>query len=507
MDEDEQLPIDNSSPNAPLLGGDSSAEGQSRESLKPWHIVTAPSAISAVACIGIFLWVLSGMIIIVPAARLAEDILCRRHYGRVDSDPIDEELCKAEEIQSSMAWIFGLTISLGTVVGLVVMIPYGVLADRARKPVYLLAAVGQFANVAWSLLALRFWTVIPIELIVLGPVLELIGGGLTMAGVVLYAIISDVNAPENRAIIYFFSALAANVAVFIGPPLASKMIQIWSPWVPMSLSLVATTLAGSIILLIPETAHRTELMHRDDGSRAGANDQGWRVAIKSQVAYVFSHSNLRSLLNKRSVILLLLVSFLTAPLRLGTGTIFLQYYSKRFGKPIENGGYMLAIRGGLTIVVVGVLLPVLSKCIGPSSYFRLSAFRRDLVLAQGSAAVAGLGYYFLGGPDSAFLISGIIILSLSTGIGPLSQSLISNLVAPGQTSQVFTIASIVEGMGSLPAGPFLAWTFSYGIRLGGLWLGLPFFFLGSLGFLALAVLCFIDAKPGTTDLDAGDEED
>lgn len=115
----------------------------------------------------------------VPATRLAEDIFCRRHYGRVDRDPISEELCKADEIQSSVAWIFGLSMALGTIVGLLVAIPYGAWADLQRKPVYLLAATGQFANVAWSLLVLRYWRVLPIQLILLGPAFDLIGGGLT----------------------------------------------------------------------------------------------------------------------------------------------------------------------------------------------------------------------------------------------------------------------------------------------------------------------------------------
>ncbi|KAI0516926.1 MFS general substrate transporter [Xylaria bambusicola] len=498
MDEDDRLSIDESRPDAPFLGGDLNADDQSRDTAKPWQIATTSRAISTVACVAVFLWVLSGMIIVVPAARLAEDIICRRHYGRFDSDPIDEELCKAKEIQSSMAWIFGLSMSLGTIVGLIAMIPYGVLADRARKPVYLLAATGQFANVSWSLLVLRFWRTLPFELILVGPTLELIGGGLTMALVVLYAIISDANAPEDRAIIYFFSSLAANLAVFIGPPLASFMIETSSPWVPMSFSLLATTLAGSIILLIPETARRSKDLRGNHEDSRVARDQGWRIAIMSQLRGIFSDSNLVSVLRKRSVLLLLLVFILTAPLQLGMGPLFLQYYSKRFEKSIEEAGYMLALRGGLTIIVVGVLLPVLSKYISSSSFVRLSNFRRDLVLAQASAVFAGIGYFLLGGPEKASLISGIVILSLSTGLGPLGRSLISNLVEPSQTSQVFTIASIVEGIGSLPAGPFLAWAFSCGMRLGGVWMGLPFFFLGSLGGLALLVLCFVKSKPLTT---------
>ena len=196
MDEDERQSIDESRLDAPFLGG--GLNDSPRESLRPWHIAT-PGAISTIACVAMFLWVLSGMIIVVPAAHLAQDILCRKHYSRVDWDPIDEELCKAEEIQSSMAWVFGLSMSLGTAVGLLATIPYGILADRARKPVYLLAATGQFSNVLWSLCVLRFWHTVPLQLILVGPVLELIGGGLTMAIVILYSIISDVNAPEDRS--------------------------------------------------------------------------------------------------------------------------------------------------------------------------------------------------------------------------------------------------------------------------------------------------------------------
>ncbi|KAK5625115.1 hypothetical protein RRF57_000831 [Xylaria bambusicola] len=490
MDEDDRLSIDELRRTRLFLA---EAETSTRRTSPPWHIATTPHAISTVACVAVFLWVLSGMIIVVPAARLAEDIICRRHYGRFDSDPIDEELCKAEEIQSSMAWIFGLSMSLGTIVGLVAIIPYGVLADRARKPVYILAATGQFANVAWSLLVLRFWRTLPFELVLVGPTLELIGGGLTMALVVLYAIISDANSPEDRAMIYFFSSLAANLAVFAGPPMASFMIETWSPWVPMSLSLLATTLAGAIILLVPETARRSKDLHGSDDDSHVARDQGWRIAIMSQLKSIFSDSNLVSVLRKRSVLLLLLVFILTAPLQLGMGSLFLQYYSKRFEKSMEEAGYMLALRGGLTIIVVGY--------ISSSSFIRLSNFRRDLILAQVSAAFAGIGYFLLGGPEKASLISGIVILSLSTGLGPLGNSLISNLVEPSQTSQVFTIASIVEGVGSLPAGPFLAWTFSHGMQLGGFWMGLPFFLLGSLAILALLVLCFVKPKPRTTESD------
>ncbi|KAI0968358.1 MFS general substrate transporter [Xylaria arbuscula] len=507
MDEEERPLIHESRLNARFLGGYAGTEDQPRGPSKPWHIATTPRAISAVVYIAVFLWLLSAMIEVFPSTRLVQDMFCRRHYGRIDTDPIDEELCKAKEIKLSMVWLSGLSMSLNTVVGLVVMVPYSVFADRARKPVYLLAATGHFANGAWSLVVLRFWRVLPVKSYLLAPILDLIGGGPSMAMVLLYAIISDVNSPENRAMAYFWSSLAAKLAMFLGPPLSSKMTEIWSPWVPMLLSLVAIILAGGIILWVPETAHRSSSPRRGDINRPEAKYLEWRIDIASQFARVFHDSSLRSVLKRRSVVSLLLVCTLTAPLELGMGTIFFQYYSMRLGTSIEEAGYMLATRGGLTIVVVGVLLPLVSKCLSSSSYFRLSTFRRDLVLAQAFAAVAGLGYFLLGGPGPAFLRSGMVLLSVSTGISPLCRSLISNIVEPSQTSQVFAIASIVEAIGFLPAGFLLAWTFSLGLRLGGFWFALPFFYLGSLAFLALAVLWFIDTKPATADLLAEAKDD
>lgn len=214
--------------------------------------------------------------------------------------------------------------------------------------------------------------------------------------------------------VYFFSSLAANLAVFVGPPLASHMMEVWSPGVPMSLSLVITTLAGVMILLVPETAHSSKRPQRGNDNCLGAKDQGWRNAITSRFTPAFYNSDLRSVLKTRSVALLLLVFVLVSPFPTGMGFLFLQYYSKRFGKSIEDAGYMLAIRGGL-ILLVGALLPILSKYLGSSACIKIPTFRKDLVLAQASAAFAGLGYFLLGGPDQTFLTSGMIVLALSIG--------------------------------------------------------------------------------------------
>ncbi|KAI0468141.1 hypothetical protein F4859DRAFT_524652 [Xylaria cf. heliscus] len=282
----------------------------------------------------------------------------------VDRDPISEELCKPDEIQSSIAWIFGLSMALGTIVGLLVAIPYGVLTDLQRKPVYLLVAIGRFTNIAWSLPALEYWRMLPAKI------------KLKVTTVALYSIISDVNAPELAEL-----------------PLPHPL---WSPWVPMSLSLVVTALAGVIILLLPETAHSPKKSHGANDTSLRVKDQAWRNVITSQVTRDFYNSGSHPVLKKRSVALSLLVFVLASQLSTGMGSLFLQYYSPRFGKSIKDAGYMLAIRGGLTLVVVGALLPISYRYLGSSACLQLSTFRREFVLAQASDVFAGLGHFLLG---------------------------------------------------------------------------------------------------------------
>ncbi|KAI8962375.1 MFS general substrate transporter [Daldinia sp. FL1419] len=483
-DDNDNSSITQVSPYSPLLGPQ---ELSHQSTLESWFLAKRPRSISALVCFAIFLWVFSGTIAIVPGTKLAEEIFCRRYYGR--DTPIDENMCKVEEIQSKIAYIFGFSITVNGLVGMLVAFPFGVLADRARKPIYFLGSLGQVLGVAWMLFIFYFSDRMPVELVLLSPIFEVFGGGLTVATAILYAIISDVQTSENKTISYFFFSLSAQSAFFVGPPIGSKLTEIWSPWVPLSASLVISILAGSIVLLVPETADIVESRTNDEDSRK----RGWYRFIVIQIKHqVKAIRNSQQLLRKRSVLLILLAFMLITPIALGTGTTFLQYYSTRFHKTLEEAGYMLAIKGGLTVLVMGIFLPGLSRfSSSPNSPIRLSAFRKDLLLAQVSAAFLCLGFLALAGPNTGFIIRGLVILTFGSGLGPLCRSILTNFVQHGQTSQLFTLVSIVETIGSLAGGPVLAWTFSTGLKLQDFWIGLPYIFLSALSFLVFTVLLMI----------------
>jgi hypothetical protein len=213
----------------PLLGGRSrpvAAAAERALAVAPWYQLRGPRPVAVLVCLSMFLWVFAGTLAMVPARRIAEDIICHHHYsassalsttaggpgggggedgrrggdavGHGHGDGIPERLCKGYDVQSRMAVLFGLAILLDGATGLLAAFPFGALADRARRPVYLLGAIGQSLNVAWALLVFAAWRVLPVELILLGPVFQLLGGGLMVATAVLYAMLADVLPPENR---------------------------------------------------------------------------------------------------------------------------------------------------------------------------------------------------------------------------------------------------------------------------------------------------------------------
>jgi hypothetical protein len=72
----------------------------------------------------------SAMMYIIPMFRLMEDAVCHVHYGKELSEPIEERLCKIDDVQKYFAYLGGWSSMISSVVGLVAALPYGVLADR-----------------------------------------------------------------------------------------------------------------------------------------------------------------------------------------------------------------------------------------------------------------------------------------------------------------------------------------------------------------------------------------
>ncbi|KAI0128026.1 hypothetical protein BJ170DRAFT_723531 [Xylariales sp. AK1849] len=172
------------------------AESPAHKSAAACHQLQKPQHIVLLKSFAIIPLPLSGTLAIIPANRLAENIFCHRYHNR--QDDIDEKSCKVAEVQSRMALLFGFVFLLDGVFGLLVAFPFGVLADRARKPLYIMGAMCQSLHVAWALPVVYCWKTLPVQLLLVGPVFQMLSGDLLVVTAVLLAMLPDVSSAESR---------------------------------------------------------------------------------------------------------------------------------------------------------------------------------------------------------------------------------------------------------------------------------------------------------------------
>ena len=127
----------------PLLAGEEQEDGQSaeysetqRRQKTPRRCLTSrlqakkPSTIITLLALLMFSVALSGLLFLVPMFRLMEDAICHVHYEKELSEPIEEKLCKVDEVQKYLAYLGGWSALLNSIIGMIAVLPYGVMADR-----------------------------------------------------------------------------------------------------------------------------------------------------------------------------------------------------------------------------------------------------------------------------------------------------------------------------------------------------------------------------------------
>ena len=184
--------------------------------------------------------------------------------------------------------------------------------------------------------------------------------------------------------------------------------------------------------------------------------------------------------------MILLTNLVYMPTILSMGQFFVQYISKRFKLQLADTGYLLSIRGIVSIFILLVALPRLSKFL----LLRTSAPKKDLILAKGSALSLTIGFLFLASSHYSIVIAGVIIVTFGDGLSPICRSLATYFVDSHHTTRLYVIIGIVESIGSLYAGPTLAWLFTTGMNLKVAWLGLPYIWLAlNATLVVIALYC------------------
>lgn len=158
---------------------------------------------------------------IAPQTQILESIICRRFYP--GNSNIDNVLCKRVEVQSELALINGWKDTLDALPGILLALPYGLMADRlGRKKVTFMCLCGLLMEETTTrlicmfhhILRKRLYTTgaltlhdyrsgwysdrIPPRAIWFTPLFQICGGGSQIAGAMVYTIVSDIFPAEKR---------------------------------------------------------------------------------------------------------------------------------------------------------------------------------------------------------------------------------------------------------------------------------------------------------------------
>ncbi|KAI2616835.1 MFS general substrate transporter [Hypoxylon sp. NC1633] len=457
--------------------------------------ITEPTANKPGAVVGLILLIIfvasaAGAFQQVPQTRIFEDVLCREYYNRTagSGEPIDEVHCKVNEIQSKLAYLLAILEALNAGLSCLVALFWGIVADRiGRKPVFAVSSVGLNLNLLLIIAVGWFSDVLPTRLVWIASIGHLCGGQPVMSACI-HSILSDVVPESRRSVTFMRLHVTSLVGNFISPALASAMMSSTGPWPVMALTLVLYVTATAMIALLPETVHQP--LHPEE-SESQSTTSGARVLQG------FSHlKDLLSFVRSRSLALILPIFLLSMPVLVCTFQFMLQFTSKRYGIPLAQTGYILSVYGIAHIVVVLIIIPTVSNLIVRPSlprWLRITDENvRDLTLVRWSFVAYLAGTIILGlSPTLAVFLAGLIVMSFGSAASAILKSIAASHVDYQHRSRLFTLVALLEMASSVWATPALAALFTLGMRLGGEWIGLPYFGVSVTCFAMLVLALFI----------------
>lgn len=493
---DEQAEPLISSMDEPLLSTDEAPPDSS------WVPQThSPRIIIGILFAIIFTTSFGGFLTGIPMMRLLEDIACHKYYNSLEGEEhkgfdeqIDEELCKGDQVQNQLNVLFAVLHFLGPIPGVLTTIPYGLLADRiGRRFVYFVSLAGLLLAGFFNFTIMFFWKELPLQLIWLSPLILFIGGGEAVIGMIFYAIGCDITTEANRANVFLFGACGGLAAELFAPSVASALM-IRSPWIPLILGQCLIILGGSFAIFIPETVHlrisptsgmlvKAPQSKRDLSPSGKIDRTSFYTTAKSKIL-----DSLQQIRSATSVlhslpIVLLLLTFVSAPFAKQSVDLSVRYISKRFAWKLREAGLLLSLRAFINIILLFAILPLLSKLL--MEYFNFSSRRKDLFLSKISIVILGIGGVMIASPTIGMTITGLIVWTLGTGFPSLTRSLITTLVDKQHIARLYSMIAVCETLAALISGPMLNGLYSLGINKGGSWIGLPFY--------CLSVICALTA--------------
>ncbi|KAF4466490.1 mfs transporter [Fusarium albosuccineum] len=472
--------------------------------------VHSPRRIIILVAVIKFTVVMSGMLLLLPSARLLEDLFCHLHYKDDSSDIIDEMKCKVDEVQANLGYLAGWNGLCNSIIGLVVAFPYGMMSDKVgRKPTIIFAWSGLAAAFLFAPFSLKVWQTTLRDdpyVVLLGAFFQLFGGGIPVMLSTLYAVAADVSTEQNKATHFLWLTFGSTAGGIIGPVIAGILMNKYGPWLPIYLVACMVPVIYGILFLLPETL---TINIRDQKTQSDVSRPATFKDYMTRGVNELVHS--LNMLKNFSVVMILVTFFVQNARFTAYSQTLGQYISKHFGWKLAEVSLLLSPLGILNLIVLGGL-PKVSEIL-MSRRFRMTPFGKDLFLTRVSTCILTIGAIVQGmGHSITIFLFGLFISTFGAADSPLARATVTHYVSPEYTSRLYALIGMIEVIGSFIGGPVIAWCFDQGLKRKGIWTGLPWFYVGFLCSLSWIALWFVKppkkhSREDPTDSDGDDTDD
>ncbi|KAL4952822.1 major facilitator superfamily domain-containing protein [Aspergillus filifer] len=439
-----------------------------------------------------------------PRTQILENIICHNlHPDAATASNPNPPICKDADVQSELALINGWKETFDLLPGIILALPYGVMADRwGRKKVLLLSLLGLVLQEGCLRLICWNSNFIPPRAVWLTALFQTIGGGAQIATSMAFTIATDIFPVEKRTNAFFLFSSGALVADIVANPISAYLMT-FSPWVPYLASMVVEVVGCLAALVVPETLPKS--LHREQDSSSSSesstdteglmedNTDTERASEAQRQKDRNRNSTLKKLLHPATTqlsrlkefiwsdrnILSITIAFFTAYAAQQALPFMLQYVSKRFEWSMAKASILKSLKGSINLALLLLILPSLSRLL--STKYSLPPLSRDLLITRLSAIFLSLGFILMGlAPHIIPFIFGLSIMSLGWGYPSALRSVSTALVHEHQVGLLNTTIALVQGVGGVLGMPAVAAIFRTGIQWGGAWMGMLFLVAGGL---------------------------
>ncbi|KAK8131706.1 hypothetical protein PG984_008144 [Apiospora sp. TS-2023a] len=186
----------------------------------------------------------------------------------------------------------------------------------------------------------------------------------------------------------------------------------------------------------------------------------------------------------------LMFSFFATTIGTIAGIFELQNLRTQLGWSYPYVTSILTIRPSVTLAVLLVIIPVLTKVV--LSRFGVATSRKDLLLLRPSAALMTTGTLLLClSNGSVLVVLSPVVFALGNGFSTVGKSLLMTLGSAEMAGTLLSAMNLSASVGAVLAGPLIAVAFDWGLKQGGFWLGAPLLPVPLLYALTLVSVCAI----------------